>query len=196
MNSIRVIITIGPGACHGDSGGPLLVERQSRAVVLGVTSSGTSSIGNCGGIGNPTHYTRLKLMLPWIKKYVKDLCVVSEDEDQVDENPYFWDNNDYFIDDLESEGNDRKAGGDVRIRPSGDDVIHDLTEREGSVFSDRVESERIAEKDRLTSSEETLLYTEDTYGEGNEELVDSERIDEEKQTEGKGNFLSHVLVSG
>lgn len=31
---------------------------MNRKVVLGVTSSGTSKIGNCGGIDNPTHYTR------------------------------------------------------------------------------------------------------------------------------------------
>ena len=53
---------VGPGSCHGDSGGPVFVGDgdvgSGRAVVLGVTSSGTSSIGNCGGVGNPTHYTR------------------------------------------------------------------------------------------------------------------------------------------
>ena len=70
----------GPGSCHGDSGGPLFVDGHGKStkqhILLGLTSSGTSRIGHCGGIGNPTHYTRISKLLPWIKIYVKDaeLC--------------------------------------------------------------------------------------------------------------------------
>ena len=35
-------------------------------------SSGTSKIGNCGGIDNPTHYTRLKKLRSFILDYVDD----------------------------------------------------------------------------------------------------------------------------
>ena len=47
-----------------------------RTTVLGVTSSGTSNIGHCGGINNPTHYTRLKKVLPWMLRYISEdeLC--------------------------------------------------------------------------------------------------------------------------
>ncbi len=65
---------VGPGSCHGDSGGPAfqpaLQDGRKVYVLLGVTSSGTSNIGHCGGIDNPTHYTRIKKFLPWIRKYV------------------------------------------------------------------------------------------------------------------------------
>ena len=54
---------VGPGSCHGDSGGPVfqpaLKNGKQIFVILGVTSSGTSNIGHCGGINNPTHYTRV-----------------------------------------------------------------------------------------------------------------------------------------
>lgn len=72
---------IGPGSCHGDSGGPafqpaLSAEGRPIFVLLGLTSSGTSNIGHCGGINNPTHYTRLKKIAGWISEYVKEkeLC--------------------------------------------------------------------------------------------------------------------------
>ena len=51
-------------------------SRENFFVILGVTSSGTSNIGHCGGINNPTHYTRVKKITKWIKKYVhpEDIC--------------------------------------------------------------------------------------------------------------------------
>ena len=71
---------VGPGSCHGDSGGPVfqpaLKNGKQIFVILGVTSSGTSNIGHCGGINNPTHYTRVKKISKWITKYVHpgDIC--------------------------------------------------------------------------------------------------------------------------
>ena len=71
---------VGPGSCHGDSGGPVfqpaLKNGKQIFVILGVTSSGTSNIGHCGGINNPTHYTRVKKISKWITKYVQpgDIC--------------------------------------------------------------------------------------------------------------------------
>ena len=51
------------------------------SVLLGVTSSGTSQIGHCGGIDNPTHYTRIKKLTSWITKYVdeKEICWAGAD---------------------------------------------------------------------------------------------------------------------
>ena len=76
---------VGPGSCHGDSGGPAfqpaLQMGQRIYVVVGITSSGTSSIGHCGGINNPTHYTRLKKVASWITTYVNedDICWAGAD---------------------------------------------------------------------------------------------------------------------
>ena len=71
----------GPGSCHGDSGGPVFSSSSSGGpVLLGVTSSGTSRIGNCGGVDNPTHYARVKRLLPWIRNYVEDACISGEEE--------------------------------------------------------------------------------------------------------------------
>lgn len=71
----RFIINVGPGSCHGDSGGPLYKYVVSDKgvkipVLLGTTSLGTSRIGNCGGINNPTHYVRIQKLLGWINRYV------------------------------------------------------------------------------------------------------------------------------
>ena len=83
-NSPNIIFS-GPGSCHGDSGGPAfqpaLKENKPIFVLLGVTSSGTSNIGHCGGIDNPTHYTRIKKLTPWISKYVDedDICWAGAD---------------------------------------------------------------------------------------------------------------------
>jgi len=52
-------------------------------------SSGTSKIGNCGGIDNPTHYTRLKKLLPFILHYVDDkdhLCFSDGEEKEEKKN--------------------------------------------------------------------------------------------------------------
>ena len=74
----------GPGSCQLDSGGPLFKKTlhkngKIRVVLLGITSKGHSSIGNCGGINNPTHYVRIRKMLPWIKRHIneKSLCFVN-----------------------------------------------------------------------------------------------------------------------
>ena len=74
----------GPGSCHGDSGGPLftktIYQGKIRPVLLGVASKGQSSIGNCGGIDNPTHYVRIQKLHWWIKRYIQGsdkLCYVN-----------------------------------------------------------------------------------------------------------------------
>lgn len=53
-------------------------QGKLRLILLGVTSKGHSSIGNCGGIDNPTHYVRVREMLSWIKTYIKKrkLCII------------------------------------------------------------------------------------------------------------------------
>ena len=76
-----MILIAAPGSCHGDSGGPVFQPARQHDsniyVVLGVTSAGTSNIGHCGGINNPTHYTRLQKILPWILQYVSidEICL-------------------------------------------------------------------------------------------------------------------------
>jgi len=67
------------GSCKGDSGGPLFEQTaDGRFVLLGSTSRGTGSLSHCGGMDNPTHYVRMKDLLPWIVNYVPDqhLCLV------------------------------------------------------------------------------------------------------------------------
>ncbi|XP_023320892.1 uncharacterized protein LOC111695714 [Eurytemora carolleeae] len=65
------------GSCRGDSGGPLYEKRGADNILLGSTSRGTGSLENCGGIDNPTHYVRMKDMMPWISGYVpkEELCI-------------------------------------------------------------------------------------------------------------------------
>jgi len=67
------------GSCKGDSGGPLYEEKDDQYILLGSTSRGTGGLANCGGIDNPTHYVRMKDLLPWIKSYVgeENLCIVN-----------------------------------------------------------------------------------------------------------------------
>jgi len=65
------------GSCKGDSGGPLYEKKGKKYTVIGTTSRGTGAIGNCGGRGNPTHYVRVKDMLPWLTQYIPpaSLCI-------------------------------------------------------------------------------------------------------------------------
>lgn len=65
------------GSCRGDSGGPLYVQVGDEYVLLGTTSRGTGKIANCGGVDNPTHYVRIKDMVPWLLNYIEeeDLCL-------------------------------------------------------------------------------------------------------------------------
>jgi len=57
------------GTCKGDSGGPVFTKdiETGRYVVLGAVSGGRGVLKACGGINNPTHYTRLKHFGLWIK---------------------------------------------------------------------------------------------------------------------------------
>ncbi|XP_023320895.1 uncharacterized protein LOC111695717 isoform X3 [Eurytemora carolleeae] len=67
------------GSCRGDSGGPLYEQRGNEYILLGTASRGAGSLETCGGIDNPTHYVRMKDMLPWITEYVSkdELCIVN-----------------------------------------------------------------------------------------------------------------------
>ena len=51
-------------ACTGDSGGPLLVERNGRWTVIGVTSFGVG----CGSDVFPGVYTNVAKYITWIKR--------------------------------------------------------------------------------------------------------------------------------
>ena len=54
-----------------------LKNSKQISVLLGVTSSGTSQIGHCGGIDNPTHYTRIKVIYQGVLTNFDKLLVVS-----------------------------------------------------------------------------------------------------------------------
>lgn len=56
-----------PGPCHGDSGGPLMVQQQGRYILAGVVSHGTSvvDLDPCGSIYNGV-YMKVSAFLQWI----------------------------------------------------------------------------------------------------------------------------------
>ncbi|GJQ74217.1 CLIPB9 [Trypoxylus dichotomus] len=55
-------------SCRGDSGGPLLVERNERFYVVGVVSFGTEQ---CGVKGYPGVYTRVSQYRAWIEGNIR-----------------------------------------------------------------------------------------------------------------------------
>merc|ERR1711915_433118 len=69
------------GTCKGDSGGPVFSQDDESGdyVILGAVSGGRGRLGNCGGMNNPTHYTRVKHFTPWIKEIMgedaKEICM-------------------------------------------------------------------------------------------------------------------------
>jgi len=75
MNSNNICTTEefkrgGKSACHKDSGGPLIIEKQGSETqyeLIGVVSGGPSP---CAQAGVPTAYARVTSQLDWIKKYM------------------------------------------------------------------------------------------------------------------------------
>jgi len=75
------------GSCNGDSGGPAFQDGNlnglKRFVMTGIVSGGRSQIfgGTCGGINNPTVYTRVRgVLTDWILKAIQ----VTKDADDTD----------------------------------------------------------------------------------------------------------------
>jgi len=61
----------GKDSCSGDSGGPLMVERDGRWYAEGIVSFGVS----CGKKGWPAVYTNVPYYSQWIKKRIADKAV-------------------------------------------------------------------------------------------------------------------------
>lgn len=70
----------GKDSCYGDSGGPLLVEKNGRYVIAGIVSWGI----DCGAYGYPGVYARVTSQLQWIRESIGDrgLCEVSSSYDK------------------------------------------------------------------------------------------------------------------
>jgi len=63
-------IAPGKSVCHGDSGGPLIVEENGRWTLVGVASSG----GECVKPGSPGVFVRVTGIMDWIKKHTSGAC--------------------------------------------------------------------------------------------------------------------------
>jgi hypothetical protein len=57
----------GTGACHGDSGGPLLVSSPEGPVEIGITSH---IYGECS-TAEPTIFTRTDILIPWVHEWAE-----------------------------------------------------------------------------------------------------------------------------
>jgi secreted trypsin-like serine protease len=55
------------GACHGDSGGPLLVSSSEGPVEVGITSHGATECSTT----KPTVFTRTDILIPWVREWAE-----------------------------------------------------------------------------------------------------------------------------
>ncbi|WP_305418078.1 trypsin-like serine protease [Photobacterium leiognathi] len=63
---------LGPDACFGDSGGPLLTQdNDSNWVQIGIVSGGSAGEPQCGSLTRPTFYARVGTYYEWITESVK-----------------------------------------------------------------------------------------------------------------------------
>ncbi len=63
---------MGPDACFGDSGGPLLTQdNDSNWVQIGIVSGGSAGEPQCGSLTRPTFYARVGTYYEWITESVK-----------------------------------------------------------------------------------------------------------------------------
>ncbi|CAH2098445.1 unnamed protein product [Euphydryas editha] len=59
----------GKDSCNGDSGGPLMYEKDLYYYAVGIVSYGP---GECGLAGRPAVYTNVFMYLPWINKILSE----------------------------------------------------------------------------------------------------------------------------
>jgi len=62
QRSKKDVVLGGHDSCKGDSGGPIWVEENGRAVLVGIVSRGR----DCAFMNTPGVYTRVRSHLPWI----------------------------------------------------------------------------------------------------------------------------------
>lgn len=58
----------GIDSCRGDSGGPLMFEKDNIFILYGLVSFGTSA---CGSKGYPSMYTKVGFYLNWISHPIR-----------------------------------------------------------------------------------------------------------------------------
>jgi secreted trypsin-like serine protease len=62
----RTEFTVGPGACHGDSGGPAFVIEGANLYVVGITSRGFDDVCKTAAV-----YTRVSAFVDWINQVIE-----------------------------------------------------------------------------------------------------------------------------
>jgi len=78
FSETEIAMSSGPGACHGDSGGPAFTkDSKGQLVVFGVTSRSVTESGG-STCADGAVYTSIPAQIDWIRKAVTSLAKVSK----------------------------------------------------------------------------------------------------------------------